>query len=251
LPIIDKPFARVAVDIIGPLPKSSRGNRFALVSIDLSTKYPDAVPLKYIDSQTVAEALLDIYSRVGLPREILHDQGTNFMSSVMRRFNELLKVKRINTTAWNPKCNGTCEAFNKCLKQMLKKISDDSPQTWDRFLQPLLFAYREVPQVSTGFSPFELLFGHEVRGPLYLLKEKILENEAGPEEIPVTTYVLEMRQRLREFLDIANTNEEISKQKEKSYYDRTSRKRSFKIGEKVLLLLPTDANKLLAEWKGP
>jgi hypothetical protein len=251
LPVIDKPFYRVAVDIIGPLPKSHRGNRYALVSIDMATKYPDAVPLKRIDSNTVAEALLEIYSRVGLPSEILHDQGTQFMSSVMKKFNHLLQIKSMRTTPYNPKCNGTCEGFNKCLKQMLKKISDRDPQTWDRYLQPLLFAYREVPQASTGFSPFELLFGFEVRGPLFLIKERILDLDCETEEIPVTQYVMEMRERLKEFLRLSNENETASKSKEKMYYDRSSRSRKFSVGDKCLLLLPTSTSKLLAEWKGP
>ena len=250
LPIIDIPFSRIAIDLIGPLPKSAKGNRYALVTIDLATKYPDAVPLKHIDSHTVAEALLDIFSRVGLPREILHDQGTQFMSSVMKRFNNLLQIKSINTSPYNPQCNGTCENFNKTLKQMIKKICNDDPEMWDKFIQPLLFAYREVPQVSTGFSPFELIFGHNVRGPLFLIKERLLEPD-DVEQIPVTKYVMDMREKIRNFMQLSNENESVSKRKQKVYYDRKTRKRNYKLGDKVLLLLPTSTNKLLAEWKGP
>lgn len=251
LPVISTPFYRVAVDLIGPLPRSSKGNRFALVFIDMATKYPDAVPLKRIDSESVAEALMDIFSRVGLPSEILHDKGTQFMSAVMKKFNQLLQIKSINTTAYNPKCNGTCENFNKTLKQMLKKITEDHPEIWDRYLQPLLFAYREVPQLSTGFSPFELLFGHEVRGPLFLIKDRILQDNTRHDEIPITEYVIQMREKIKQMLKMSNENEQKSKLKEKYYYDRNCRKRSFKLGDKVLLLLPTSNNKMLAEWKGP
>ena len=250
LPVIDTPFKRVAIDLIGPLIMSTKGNRFALVFIDLATKYPDAVALKHIDSDSVAEALLNIFSRVGLPTEILHDRGAQFISAVMKRFNQLLQIKSITTAAYNPKCNGSCENFNKTLKQMIRKITEDNPDTWDRYLQPLLFAYREVPQTSTGFSPFELIYGHEVRGPLFLMKERILSN-VTEEEVPVTSYVLEMRERIREYLKVANESENRAKQKEKIYYDRTCRKRNFKLGDKVLLLLPTSAIKLVAEWKGP
>ena len=150
IPVVNTPFSKVAVDIIGPLPKSEKGKRFVLVSIDLATKYPDAVPLKKIDSNTVAEALFEIYSRVGFPSEILHDQGVQFMSYVMSKFNNLLQIKSIKTSPYNPKCNGTCEGFNKCLKQMLRKVSDEQPEFLDRYIQPLLFAYREVPQVSNA-----------------------------------------------------------------------------------------------------
>ena len=251
LPVINTPFSRVAIDLIGPLPKSSKGNRFGLVMIDLATKYPDAIPLKHIDSYTVAEALIEIFARVGLPREILHDQGTQFMSAVMKRFNQLLQIKSINTTPYHPMCNGSCENFNKTLKQMVRKICDDEPESWDKFLQPLLFAYREVPQCSTGFSPFELTLGYNVRGPLFLLKEKLLDNCNDPEQLPITQYVLDMRNKIRQYLDMSNANEVVSKSKQKLYYDRTTRKRNYKLGDKVLLLLPTSSNKLLAEWKGP
>ena len=251
VPVIGKPFQRVAIDIVGPLSKSRRNNRFVLVAIDLATKYPDAVALKTIDSDRIAEALMEIFSRVGLPTEILHDQGTNFMSKVMAKFNSLLQIKRVSTTPYNPSCNGTCEAFNKVLKKMLRKIANDDPLNWDRYLNPLLFAYREVPQSSTGFSPFELLFGYDVRGPLFLIKENFLNRVEDEEQIPVTEYVMKIRQRLREFLQVANENEVSEKAKQKVYYDRRSRVRKFRVGDKVLLLLPTSSIKLLAEWKGP
>lgn len=250
-PLIDTPFSRVAIDIIGPMPKSARGNRFALVMIDLATKFPDAVPLKNIDSNTVAESLFDMFSRVGLPKEILHDQGSNFMGRVMTRFNDLLRIKSIHTTPYHPMCNGTCENFNKTLKTMLRKICHDEPEMWDKYIQPLLFAYREVPQCSTGYSPFELVFGYHVRGPLFLIKEKFLTECEEAEDVPITKYVFDMRNRIKEFLENAKVNESVSKSKQKLYYDKNTRKRNYKIGDKVLLLLPTSSNKLLAEWKGP
>ena len=250
-PLIDTPFSRVAIDIIGPMPKSAKGNRFALVMIDLATKFPDAVPLKYIDANTVAESLFDMFSRVGLPKEILHDQGTNFMSRVMTRFNDLLRIKSIHTTPYHPMCNGTCENFNKTLKTMLRKICHEEPDMWDRYVQPLLFAYREVPQCSTGYSPFELVFGYHVRGPLFLIKEKFLAECEEAEDVPITKYVFDMRNRVKEFMENAKINENVSKSKQKVYYDKNTRKRNYKVGDKVLLLLPTSSNKLLAEWKGP
>lgn len=251
MPVISKPFHRVAIDLIGPFAKSSNGNRFALVMIDLATKYPDAVPLKHIDSNTVSEALLDMFCRVGIPTEILHDQGAQFMSSVMRKFNQLLQIKSLRTSPYHPRCNGTCENFNKVLKTMMKKVASENPRIWDRYLQPLLFAYREVPQSSTGFSPFEMLFGYDVRGPLFLIKEKLLDIDGSNEDIPVTTFVISMREKLREYLKLSNAAENESKLKEKSYYDKNCRIRKFKPGDKVLLLLPTSTSKLLAEWRGP
>ena len=58
-------------------------------------------------------------------------------------------------TAYNPKCNGLCEWINGVLKSMVKKMCQERPKDCDRYLQAVLYAYREVPQVSTRFSPFE------------------------------------------------------------------------------------------------
>jgi hypothetical protein len=49
--------------------------------------------------------------------------------------------------------------MNGVLKSMLKKLYQERPNDWDRYLPAVLFAYREVPQASTGFSTFELLYG--------------------------------------------------------------------------------------------
>ena len=80
MPLIDKPFKRAAVDIVGPIePPSEAGHRYILTLVDYGTKYPEAVPLKKITTEAVAEALLNIYSRVGIPEKVLTDQGTQFM----------------------------------------------------------------------------------------------------------------------------------------------------------------------------
>ena len=79
MPVIDIPFQRVAVDLISPFsPASLQGNRFVLTLVDYATRYPEAVPLKNAETETVAEALVNIFSRVGVPTEILSDQGTQF-----------------------------------------------------------------------------------------------------------------------------------------------------------------------------
>ncbi len=73
------PFERIGMDLIGPLERSTRGHQFALVLVDYTTRYPEAVALRNISTKSVAEALFSIISRVGIPKKILTDQGTAFM----------------------------------------------------------------------------------------------------------------------------------------------------------------------------
>ncbi|GFY05494.1 transposon Ty3-I Gag-Pol polyprotein [Trichonephila clavipes] len=69
-----------------------------------------------------------------------------------------------------PASNGLVERWNKVLKDMIHHVIREDPRSWDRQLPFLLFSYREVPNTTTGVSPFRLLYGREARGPLAILK---------------------------------------------------------------------------------
>ena len=69
LPVIEEPFSRIAMDIVGPFPKSSSGNRYILVLCDYASRYPEAVPLRSIDAEHIADELIKIFARVGIPRD--------------------------------------------------------------------------------------------------------------------------------------------------------------------------------------
>ena len=249
LPIMDEPFRRIAMDIVGPLPRSSSGKKYILVICDYATRYPEAVALRTIDANAVAEELLPFFARVGVPEEILTDQGTNFTSQLLAEVYKLLQIKPIRTTPYHPQTDGLVERFNGTLKAMLKKTAAEEGKDWDRLLPYLLFAYREVPQASTGFSPFELVYGRNVRGPLDILKESWVAKPRSPES--VVSYVLMIQERLKKLRDIVRENLENAQATQKQWYDRNARHREFKPGDQVLILLPTSNNKLLAEWRGP
>ena len=237
------------MDIVGPLPRSSTGKRYILVICDYATRYPEAVALRTIDTNTVADELVAFFARVGVPDEILTDQGTNFTSQLLAEVYSLLQVKPIRTTPYKPQTDGLVERFNGTLKAMLRKAADEEGRDRDGLLPYLLFAYREVPQASTGFSPFELLYGQNVRRPLDILKESWEADKKSTESI--VSYVLTIQERLAKLRDIVHDNLEEAQRTQKAWYDRQARSREFKPGDKVLVLIPTTANKLLAAWRGP
>jgi len=73
LPVITEPFKKIAIAIVGPLPRSRSDNVYILVLCEPATCYPEAVPLKSIDAAHIAEELIKIFARVGMPEEILTD----------------------------------------------------------------------------------------------------------------------------------------------------------------------------------
>ena len=249
MPLLTTPFERVAMDIIGPLPRSRSGNRYVLVMCDYGTRYPEAVPLKSIEAEKIAEELVAIFARVGIPKEILTDQGSNFTSQLLAELYRLLKVSAIRTSPYHPQTDGLVERFNQTLKEMLRKSAQEDGKDWDKLIPYVLFAYREVPQESTGYSPFELVYGREVRGPMDVLKESWESSERSDES--VLSYILLMRERLAHMTELVQKNLSMAQTRQKNSYDRGTHERQFATGDQVLVLLPTTTSKLTARWQGP
>ena len=152
LPLIDTPFKRVAVDIVGPIePRSERKSRYILTMIDYATRYPEAVALQGIETERVAEALVEMFSRVGIPDEMLTDCGSQFTAEVMKDVSRLLSLQQITTTPYHPICNGLIERFHMTLKQMLRRMCAERPKDWDIYLPALFFAIRESRKSRWGF----------------------------------------------------------------------------------------------------
>lgn len=134
IPSVDYPFQRVAIDMVGPLPKTKRGNQYILVICDYATKYPEAIPLTCQDAEVVAEAMMDVFTRLSVTKEILSDQGTHVMSSLITELCKLVCIRKLNTTPYHPQANGLAERFNGTLKRMLQIYAQDEPGKWDKFL---------------------------------------------------------------------------------------------------------------------
>ncbi|XP_040019919.2 uncharacterized protein LOC144383704 isoform X3 [Gasterosteus aculeatus] len=249
LPIIDTPFERIGLDIVGPLPKSARGHQYILVILDYATRYPEAIPLRKATARHIANELFLLSTSLGIPKEILTDQGTPFMSRVMKELCALLKIKQLRTSVYHPQTDGLVERFNKTLKSMLRKAVGEDGRNWDHLLPYLLFAVREVPQSSTGFSPFELLLSYRPRGLLDIAKEAWEEQPC--QQRTLIEHVGAMRERMKAIYPMMREHMETTQRQQQASYNRSAQPREFKPGDKVLVLVPTVECKFLATWQGP
>uniref|UniRef100_A0A8C5MZC9 Integrase catalytic domain-containing protein n=1 Tax=Leptobrachium leishanense TaxID=445787 RepID=A0A8C5MZC9_9ANUR len=238
-----------AVDIKGSLAgPSTTGKKYILTVVDYATRYPDTIPLANTHADTIADALQWVFTQVGYPKEILSDQGSQFTAELTQQLWCLCGIKALHSALYHPQTNGLCERFNETLKQLLRAFTQDR-KDWEKYLPHLLFAYREVPQESTEFSPFELLYGCRVRGPLDLVRAH-WEGSDDQEGLPVLSYVLELREHLRELTDLVQVNMQEAQTQQKAWYDQSTRSRSL-VGQKVLVLKPQRQNKMQAAWQGP
>ena len=104
---------------------------------------------------------------------------------------------------------------------MIRSYCFDTEKDWDEGIHLLPFAARESVQESLGFSPFELVFGHTVRGPLKLLKEKFLSDYET--SLNLLQYVSDFRNKLSKACELAQSNLQVAQSKQKSRYDNNTK----------------------------
>ena len=211
IPVVHEPFEKIIIDCVGPLPKTKRGNQYLLTVMDSTTRYPEAFPLKNITAKGVLKPLLHMFTSKGIPKQIQSDQGTNFTSTTFKQVLAELGVEHVTSSAYHPQSQGCLERFHQTLKQVLGKYCHENGTTWDDHLDWLLFAYRESLQESLGFSPFEVLYGRNVRGPLKVLKEKWFESQSQP--VTVQEYVSSLMDKLTRIRNFAKQNLQHSQMK--------------------------------------
>jgi cleavage and polyadenylation specificity factor subunit 1 len=166
LPEAREPGEVASIDIRGPYAISNNGNRYLLTYIDHFSKWAEGVPLPDQEATTVANALvMQIYARHGVCDKLLSDRGLSFTSELIREICRLLGVNKIFTSPYRPQCNGQVERFHRTLHAGLAMYADLSGKNWEDHINLLLWAYRAQPRSSTGYSPYHLMNGTEMKGP--------------------------------------------------------------------------------------
>ncbi|XP_063589651.1 uncharacterized protein LOC134766651 [Penaeus indicus] len=248
IPVVNEPFSKVIIDCVGPLPKSKRGHQFMLTIMCASTRYPEAIPIKNMASKSIIPLLIKFFTQHGLPRSVQSDQGTNFTSKVFKQVMSSLGITQYLASAYHPESQGALERFHQTLKSMLTKFCLETGKDWDEGLPLMLHAIRSAKQESLGYSPDELLFGREIRGPMKLMSECWLDEE-NPGN--VHEYVYKLKTKLNFVRKFALENLKDAQRKMKDNFDKEAVEREFNPGDKVLMLLPVRKLPFQASYQGP
>ena len=157
--LVGAPLDRLATDILGPFPESTKGNKYILAVTDYFTKWVEVYAIPDQSAITCAEVILDEFiGRYGCPYNIHSDQGRNYESTVFMELCRLLEIQKTQTSPYNPRCNGQVERFNRTLVSMIKSFLKGKQREWDRNLGSLAGAYRATVHESTGMTPNMLMF---------------------------------------------------------------------------------------------
>ena len=230
---VGEPMERIAVDILGPLPTSEKGNRFIIVVADYFTKWVEAYPVPNHKAQTVAEALVNnFFMRFGLPHTLHSDQGRDFESKLFQQMCQLLKIDKSRTTPWNPQSDGMVERLNRSLETMLREKVAANQLDWDEHVDISCAAYRAVPHEATKRTPNKMMLGRELPMPSHL------QVPVPQEESTDCDYVKELENRLLETHEEARKHLKRNRQYAKKEYDKTAQVTQYEVNQWVWLFNP-------------
>ena len=157
-----RPFDTVAMDLVGKLTLSSEGYCYVLVMVDTFTRWPMFVPLK---NKTPSEVATAIYRQLlcihGTPKKILTDRGTEFVNAGLKSMCETWSIQKMTSSPRQKQGNGHVERAIRWLNSSMTTLQSKFGPQWDRYLDAAAFAYRVSVCDSTGFSPYELLYGRK------------------------------------------------------------------------------------------
>ena len=261
LHVVNEPWHTIGMDIMGPFTATARQKRFLLVVVDYFTRWVELFPVRSTTSTEIANIMTnEIFSRYGLPKYIVSDNGPQFVSHLFRNFCETLGIQQNLTANYHPQSNMT-ERVNRTLKPMIAIYAQQQPQSWDKDIQKLAFAIRTTINETAGDTPAFMMFGRDLKGPLELL---IGDPTVGPpppptpEHTQIQEYRKDLVNKLRCAYNVIREHSEIEKLKQKTKYDRHTTNRRYCEGDLVWVSIPTRqindksiSGKLEPKYQGP
>lgn len=229
--VTSRPLELVCMDYLS-LEPDGKGTKNILVITDHFTKYAVAVPTSDQKVKTVAKALWNHFLiHYGFPERLHSDQGRDFESSVIKDLCQLLGIKKSRTTPYHPRGNPV-DWFNRTLLEMLGMLSEENKSKWKEFVQPLVHAYNCTKNDTTGFSPYQLMFG---RQPSHLLDLAFGLTPKNPGKVSHPEYVKKLKESLQESYRLAIERSDRIAQRNKQRYDSKVRESILEPGDKVLV----------------
>ncbi|GBM15678.1 Transposon Tf2-6 polyprotein [Araneus ventricosus] len=168
----------IAIDVVGKLPRSTDNKNFILTIIDHYSRYLEAYPLQNITSRTIINCLNKYFANFGLPKFLITDNATNFISNEMVEFLDRLNIQHRKSSIYYPMANGLLERAHRTMKESLASMCESTFQWSEKLLFFKLYYNNSIHSV-TKFAPAEIFFGRKQNLPLDSFFEPItVDNES-------------------------------------------------------------------------
>ena len=179
------PFHTVAIDLVGPIEETLKGNKYILTMLDLFTRWTIAVPIPSKDAEVVAHAIhSNLTTKHACPENIYSDRGTEFVNAGLQAMCTRWGIKAIASTGWQPQANPV-ERVHRWLNSSMTPLQRKFGNEWDLYVDAVIFAFNTSHHDSTGYSPFALLYGRQPRLPEDIMLGTPVETYADEEDYKI------------------------------------------------------------------
>ncbi|KAL1268489.1 hypothetical protein QQF64_033852 [Cirrhinus molitorella] len=243
----NRPLQLVCMDFLTLEPDHSN-TKDVLVITDHFTKYALAIPTPNQKAKTVARCLWEQFICLyGYPERLHSDRGPDFESHLIKELCDIAGVRKVRTTPYHPRGNPV-ERFNRTLLNMLRTLEAKKKSCWKEYVKPLVHAYNCTRNETTGFSPYELMFGQQPRLPVDLAFGLPLRGKA---DVTHSQYVKNLKSSLQESFRIAVEHSKRMAEKNKTCYDKHVTASELENGDRVLVrsVRLRGKNKLADKWE--
>ena len=241
------PFQKLSIDYVGPMKMPNCPFQYILTVRDTFTKWLEAFPCTNPTAKIALDKLTSqVFPRFGLPESLHSDNGTHFTARVFSDVASALGIKHTLTPTYNPKSNPV-ERVHRDLGAMLRALHLETGQPWHSLLPQAVFAINTTRSASTGFSPFQLLFGRTPSTPLSVI--------SSPPDVSVDTasYAQQIQRKFETAYSYARDNLKRAIDRRRSQYHADAK--LYQPGQLVWLFTPVSvantARKLQTFWSGP
>jgi transposase InsO family protein len=190
LPVPSSPCLDISMDFVLGLPRTKKGRDSIFVVVDRFSKMAHFIPChKTDDASIVAELFFrEIIRLHGIPKTIVSDHNTKFLSHFWRSLWNQLGTKLLFSTTCHPQTDGQNEVVNRILSTMLRVVLDKDLRRWEDCLPHVEFAYNHAMHSSTKMCPFQIVYGYIPRAPI----DFISLNAASTPHVDAAAHVEQM-----------------------------------------------------------
>jgi len=235
IPPPEKSFEIVGIDLIEEFPLSPSKNRYLMVVVDYLTKWCELIPMPSKSASITSRCFLESFlCRYGFPKCIVSDQGTNFTSKMFLKMLEYLELKKLWTVPYKPSTNGLVERMNSSIKSLIRKVlKGQDEKFWDVTLPYVQWALNSTVSTSSGFSPYQLVFGYP---PTQMIDVVLgLEGEFKNTLSSSRDYADTLVERLTVVSELARENIVSKQNKQKEYFDKNKKEVRYEVGDLVAI----------------
>lgn len=239
-------FDKLSIDTIGPMPRSSNNNSYAVTIICNLSKFLIIVPIENKEAKSVAEAIVNnVFLPYGLCQTILTDMGSEYVNKLFSEISKILQIEHLKSTPYHPQTVGGIERSHRTLNEYLRSHLNADSSDWDTFSKYFAYAYNITPHTSFNFklSPFELMFGRKPITPDILNDSKI-DPVYNPDD-----FSKQLKNKLQMATAMAKHLLNKTKEKNKIYADKSMSNKLFNLNDEVLVL--SQNHKLKNVYDGP